>query len=108
MILRTNDLVLQRTVIICGVVAATAGLAGLLFVSRSILYPVFGAILFAVVLNRFAAMPGKCLPTSLSRKTRVGLAIVGILFSIGLTIIGVPQSSEKAKIGPNLSSELSI
>ncbi|WP_231690952.1 AI-2E family transporter [Aureliella helgolandensis] len=68
----------NKVVLICGIALGVVAVVGLVVVSRSLLPLIFGAILFAVVLNRLARKLDSWIPASLSRGVRIS-AVIGFL-----------------------------
>ncbi len=77
----SGDLI-RQTLIVCAIGVAVAAIIGLLFVARSILPLVFGAILIAVVFNHLGGKLDNLLPAQMPRPVRIAAVIVGVSIAI--------------------------
>lgn len=90
----------RKTLIVAGVMLAVLAAVSFLVIARYILPLIFGAILFAVVLNRMAAAGAGLLPTSLSRGLRVGIvvAVLTLVTALGIYFFLTSTGEQLAKL----------
>lgn len=89
----------QRTLIVLALTIAAVGVVGLLYVMRSLLMLIFGAMLFAVVLSHLAGWFARILPWRVPRRYRVGAVVAVLVALASLAGLGFASSMQAQVAG---------
>ncbi len=89
---RLTKRTIQTTMIVIGLVLISLAAVGLLAVARQILMLIFGAVLFAVVVNQLAELLQKLLPSKLGHGYRVGIIFLILVLLVAIAGFGFTNS----------------